>query len=140
MEQVAREVYGVEMKPGPFGVNSRMALIGAKVAEAMGEGDAFHDRVMRACWDEAQDIGDRQTLTEIALAVGLDVALFNAGLDDPLYEKLVDEDIRMATQYGLNGVPAMIIANKYLISGAQPPDTMRQIADKVLALQAGDAA
>jgi predicted DsbA family dithiol-disulfide isomerase len=44
--------------------------------------------------------------------------------------------VRLAARYGLNGVPAIIFADKYLISGAQPPDALRQIADRVLEMQA----
>ncbi|MEZ4634513.1 MAG: hypothetical protein R2856_05975 [Caldilineaceae bacterium] len=38
----AREQYGVEMNPGPFGLDSRPALIAVKYAEEMGAGNAFH--------------------------------------------------------------------------------------------------
>jgi hypothetical protein len=47
---VARERYQRAMNPGPFGINSRVALVGEKIAEAMGCGSAFHDAVMNAYW------------------------------------------------------------------------------------------
>jgi predicted DsbA family dithiol-disulfide isomerase len=50
MEAIARQHYGIEMKQGPFGIDSRPALIGDKYAEAQGKGDAYHDAVFRAYW------------------------------------------------------------------------------------------
>ncbi len=133
MQQMARDTYGVEMNPGPFGMDSRPALIGAKFAEAQGHGPAYHDRIMRAYWDEAQTIDDRAVLVRLAQEVGLDGAEFAAALDNPDYSARVDADIALATRYGLSGVPALVLENKYLISGAQPPDVLRRVIDQIVA-------
>lgn len=34
--------------------------------------------------------------------------------------------------YGLNGVPAMVFADRYLISGAQPYPTLAQATEQVM--------
>lgn len=133
MEQMARTTYGVKLNPGPFGIDSRPALIGAKFAEANGHGAAYNDRVMRAYWDEAQNIEDRNVLRALAAEVGLDPVAFSAALDDPALNDAVQADIALAARYGLNGVPALILDNKYLISGAQPPDVLRNVIDKIVA-------
>src|SRR5689334_25418767 len=39
---MARQNYGVEIRSGQFGVDSRAALIGDKYAEVQGKGDAYH--------------------------------------------------------------------------------------------------
>ena len=80
---IARERYQRTMNPGPFGIDSRMALVGEKVAESMGRGNDFHEAVMRAYWSDAFDISDRAVLVDCAVAAGLDGALFAAALDDP---------------------------------------------------------
>jgi predicted DsbA family dithiol-disulfide isomerase len=133
MEQMAREIYGVEMNPGPFGVDSLPALVGGKFAEAQGRGAAYHARMMRAYWDEAQKIDDPAVLAQLAAEVGLDAHAFNAALQDPAYIGQVDADIALAAQYGLTGVPALILDSKYLVSGAQPADALRRIIDQVAA-------
>ncbi len=84
--QVARERYNRTLDPGPFGIDSRPALIGAKFAEQQGAGPAYHDGVMRAYWQEARDISDRAVLAEIAAAAGMERAAFIAALDDPAFE------------------------------------------------------
>lgn len=129
--QVARERYNRELNPGPFGIDSRPALIGAKFAEQQGAGPAYHDGVMRAYWQAARDISDRAVLAEIAAAAGVERTAFIAALDDPAFDAAVQQDVELARQYGLNGVPALVFDNRYLISGAQPVDVLRRVVDQI---------
>lgn len=133
LHAVAREHYGREINQGPSGIDSRPALIGAKYAESRGGGAAYHAAVMRAYWQEARDIGDRTVLAEIAAAVGLDRDEFLAALDDPAFDAQVQADIDQAHAYGLNGVPALVFDNRYLVSGAQPPDVLRSVVAQIAA-------
>lgn len=130
---MARERYGLEMNPGPFGIDSRPALTGAKYAEEIGVGAAYQRAVMRAYWQEARDIGDRQVLAELAEDVGLVQGSFLAALSQERYRSEVDEDIATARAYGLNAVPAMVFADKYLVSGAQPLEVLQQVVAEVAA-------
>ena len=134
--QIARERYNREINQGPSGINSRPALVGAKYAEAQGAGPAYHNAVMRAYWQQARDISDPSVLVELAAAAGLEPAGFLTALADPAYDAAVQQDIDLARQYGLNGVPALVFANRYLLSGAQPVDVLRrvvaQIADEAM--------
>jgi predicted DsbA family dithiol-disulfide isomerase len=107
--------------------------VGAKFAEEQGVGAAYHDRVMRAYWDEAQKIDDPALLQQLAGEVGLDGDAFAAALENPDYIEQVDADIALAARYGLSGVPALVLENKYLISGAQPPDVLRSVVDQIVA-------
>lgn len=118
--QMARDQYGVEMNQGKFMIDSRPALIGAKYAEELGKGDAYHQAVMSAYWEHARDIEDLDTLAEIAVSVGLNREAYLASLTQHDYEALVDTDILVAQQMELNGVPALLFEHKYLIPGAQP--------------------
>jgi predicted DsbA family dithiol-disulfide isomerase len=135
---VARERYGREINQGPVGIDSRPALIGAKYAESKGLGNAYHEAIMNAYWQQARDIGDREVLGEIAAALGLPRAEYLAALDDAAFDAQVQADIDLAHAYGLNGVPALVFDNRYLVSGAQPADVLRQvIAEIVNEQQAG---
>ncbi len=131
--QVARERYTRELNQGPWGIDSRPALVGAKFAEAHGAGPAYHDGVMRAYWQQARDISDRVVLAEVAAAAGLASTSLLAALDDPAYDAAVQQDIDLARQYGLNGVPALVFDNRYLVSGAQPADVLRRVVDQIAA-------
>lgn len=129
----AREQYGLELNVGPFGIDSRPALIGAKFAEAQGRGEAYHRAVFEAYWQHATDIGDRAALADLAEASGLDRAAFRATLADAAYAQAVDADIAQAQAFGLSGVPALVFAGKYLVVGAQPYPTLKQAVAQVRA-------
>lgn len=131
--QIAREQYGLTMNPGPFGIDSRPALTGAKYAEGQGVGAAFHKAVLNAYWQEAAIIDDLDALTEIAAQVGLVPQAFHAALSDPTFQEQVDADIALAQAHGLNGVPALVFDNRYLIPGALPYENLRQAVEGILA-------
>ena len=129
--QIARDNYGLEINPGPHGISSRDALIGAKFAEAQGKGPEYHAATLRAYWQRANNIGERVILGMIAQSIGLDETAFLAALDDPRYDQQVEADVEQAYQYGLTGVPALIFNHKYLVSGAQPYEVLTRVIDKV---------
>lgn len=122
--EMARTQYGLELNPGPFGFDSRPALVGAKFAEEEGAGPAYHAAVMRGYWLEARDISQVDVLREIATEAGLDADAFSAALAEEKYVAAVDTDVEQAHLYGINGVPAMVFINKYLVSGAQPYEVL----------------
>ncbi|GAB4121463.1 MAG: hypothetical protein Fur005_33780 [Roseiflexaceae bacterium] len=131
LRAIAREQCGVELHEGPFGQNSRPALIGAKYAEANGFGEAYHQAVLEAYWLKATAIEPIDQLVAIAESVGIDPAIFRAALEDPAYAAEVDADIELAQAFGLSGVPAIVFERKYLLSGAQPAATLRQVCDRL---------
>lgn len=128
---IAKEQYGLDLNQGPWGIDSRPALIGAKYAEAQGVGPAYHAGVLQAYWHEAKNIEDRDVLVEIAEQAGLEHAAFLAALDAPPYEEAVLGDVATAHSYGINGVPALVFQNKYLVSGAQPYEVLIQVVDQI---------
>jgi predicted DsbA family dithiol-disulfide isomerase len=134
--QLMWEMYGVDIQSGPFGINSRPALIAAKYAEAQGEavGAAFHDAVFHAYWTEGRNIEETSVLKDVAVKVGLDGEKLLAAIDDPQYEAIVNDEIRQAYAYGLRGVPALIFEGKYLVSGWQTSEVLAQVADEINAL------
>ncbi len=128
----AKEQYGLEINQGPFGINSRPALVADKYAESQGKGEAFHRAVMNAYWQEAHSIEDIDVLIGIAEHVGLSTENFKDALADPVYDAQVSSDIELAREYGLDGVPALVFADRYLVVGAQPYDTLKQVVEKVI--------
>jgi predicted DsbA family dithiol-disulfide isomerase len=134
--QMMWEMYGVDIQPGSFGINSRPALIAAKYAEALDEkiGAAFHDAVFRAYWMEGLNIEDTNVLRAIAAQVGLDGDELLAAIDNPQYETAVNAEMRQAYAYGLRGVPALIFEEKYLVSGWQTSEVLAQVIDEMKVL------
>ncbi|MGQ0601175.1 MAG: DsbA family protein [Anaerolineales bacterium] len=136
VQQIARERFNVEMtRPEEVGEPGKtlLAHVGAKFAITHGQGEAYHHAVFRAHWQEMRDIGDVNVLAEIATGLGLDEAAFRAALDDPLLHSAVMEDEEWAYRNGLGGVPAFIFGNRYLVSGAQPAEVLREVAERCIA-------
>jgi predicted DsbA family dithiol-disulfide isomerase len=127
----AREQYGVEVNAGPFGINSRPALILEKYAQSQGKGDEFHKAVMHAYWQEARSIDDPSVLKELAEQVGLNTENFDDILADLTFDTQVTADVEQAYEYGLNAVPALVFADRYLVMGAQPYEVLKQAVEKV---------
>ena len=131
LQKRAREQYGLELNVGPFNVDSRPALVAEKFAESQGKGEAFHKAVMQAYWQQARKIDDRDILKEIAASVGLNTGDFASVLENPTFDAEVSADINLAHEYGLDGVPALVFADKYLVMGAQPYDLLEKVVERV---------
>ena len=128
----AREQYGLDLNVGPFGIDSRPALIAEKYAEAQGRGATFHKAVMQAYWQQARSIDDKAVLKEIVEQVGLSNENFDDVLANPAYDAAVSADVDLAREYGLTGVPALVFADRYLVVGAQPYEVLKQVVEKML--------
>ena len=126
----ARRDYGLDVHPGPFGINSRPALIGEQYAQSQGQGEAYHAAVMNAYWLRGQNIEDLDLLADLAQSVGLDRAAFLAALQSPDYEAGVERDVAQARAYGLTGVPALVFNDKYLVVGAQPYAILQRVVQR----------
>lgn len=129
--QRAREQYGLEINAGPFGIDSRPALIAEKYAESQSKGEVFHKAVMHAYWQEACSIDDKGVLQEIAAQVGLATENFDEILAAPAFDAAVSADVDLAHDYGLDAVPALVFADKYLVMGAQPYEVLKGVVEKV---------
>ena len=93
--------------------------------------------LFEAHFRDGLSIGDPETLVGIANASGLDAAAARAALDSPELDEAVSADIARAAQLGIRGVPFFVLAGKYGISGAQPPEVfdqaLRQVWEESLA-------
>lgn len=128
---IARQNYGLELNQGPFGIDSRPALIAAKYAEARGVGPAYHAAVMRAYWLEAKAIDQMEVLEDIFVAVGLKREAVQTAISEEMLVQAVLDDEAQAQAYGISGVPALVFVNKYLVSGAQPYDVLTRVVEQV---------
>ena len=88
--------------------------------------------LLRAYFSEGRNVSDHEILAAIAAGVGLDAARARAILASDEYAAEVREAEQFFQRNGINGVPAVIIDQKHLISGGQPVEVferaLRQIA------------
>lgn len=101
--------YGLQMTFNEKSKHSRMALQGAKFAEERGYGNAYHDAVFAAQFQEQKDINDLDVLTKIAVKIGLDQEEFRQAILSKRYEQAVLKDIAEAQNLGIQGVPYYIV-------------------------------
>ena len=86
LQRRAREQYGLEIHPGPLGIDSRPALIAEEYAEPQGKGNAFHTAVMQAYWQQGRLIDDKDVLKAIAEQVALNTEHFDDVLANPAFD------------------------------------------------------
>ena len=106
---------------------------------AMIEGPEVQGRVavalFKAYFEEGRNVGDRAVLLDIAEVAGMDravvAALFSAGAD----VDSVKEEIGMARDMGVTGVPCFIIDNKYAVMGAQSVDVLTNAFREIAAMK-----
>src|SRR5881628_1321366 len=103
--------YDLALRPGPF-ADTRKACLGLFVAQEQGRGRVYHDGVYAARWLEGRDIGQEETLAEIAARAGLDRRTFLAALGDRRYEAALEQSNQDAKADGVFGFPFFIFAGK----------------------------
>lgn len=103
-----------------------------KFAKEHGKDTVVSEKLLHANFTDSKDVGDKETLADIAAEVGLNKEEALAVLEDKqAYAKEVHADIEEAKQLGITGVPYFIFNRKYAISGAQPTETFAQALNKV---------
>ena len=96
-----------------------------------GRQTAMVARLFKAHWREGADIGEAATLARLAGEVGMDAAAVarllatDADADDI---RARDMDAR---QKGVTAVPTFLIAQQYVVSGAQPVEMWQQVIDEL---------
>lgn len=89
-----------------------------------------------AHFQQRRPINDRSVLLDVAESVGLDRAAAQAAFDDPALAETVRAEEQQAWEMNIGGVPAMVFDGKFLVPGAQEPETYVTVIRKVLAKRA----
>ncbi|SLN28624.1 DSBA-like thioredoxin domain protein [Roseivivax jejudonensis] len=78
--------------------------------------------LFRAYFKDGRDIGDRETLADIADGIELDAAVIQRLLASDADRDEIAERDRAAREMGVQSVPTFIVAGKHAVPGAQPPE------------------
>lgn len=89
--------------------------------------------LFNAHFSEARDVSNTEILVNVAQSVGLDPEAARAALDQGTYAAQTREKQKFWTSRGISGVPAMIFAEKYLMTGAQGVDGYKKMLQRCLA-------
>ena len=89
-----------------------------------------------AYFTEGRNPGDREVLLDAARAAGLDAAGAQAVLDSDAHAAAVREQEAFWQAQGIQSVPALIINERYLLQGGQPPEVFAQALRQIAAEEA----
>jgi predicted DsbA family dithiol-disulfide isomerase len=121
---------GLQLKIHERLINSRPALQAAEFARAEGRFDAMHHELFKAYWDEGRDLSDIAVLRELATRAGVDVAGMETAIKENRFGDYLDARRAEAEELMINGIPAHVIADRYLVMGAQPYELFERVMAK----------
>jgi predicted DsbA family dithiol-disulfide isomerase len=118
----------------PNTLDAHRLMLWASAEQAAQDAQAL---LFRSHFEEGADIGDRRVLTAIADRIGLDAeriaALFETDTD---IETILAED-RAVRELGINGVPCILVDEKYALMGAQDPANLVAVFERIEAHRVG---
>jgi predicted DsbA family dithiol-disulfide isomerase len=112
-------------------VNTRMAHMLVAAASTVQQGSEMKAALLKAYWQDGRDIGDIETLVQIAVEQGFEAQAARDELsNDELRETVIGLE-EHARKVGVTGVPFFIVDGKLAVSGAQTPDVWAEVFQKV---------
>ena len=97
---------------------------------------ALKQALLKAYFTDGENPSDHTVLLRVVGEVGLDVARAKAILDNNEYAAEVRAQEHFYTSQGIHSVPAVIINDRHLISGGQPPEVFERALRQIAATQA----
>ena len=122
------------MRPPPKTPNTLYSLEATEYAQQHGKFLEFHQAAYQAFWQDRQDLGQIETLTQIATTIGLDGNDLAQSLQQGTHSQTVINQYREALQYGINGIPTFLIGN-LMFTGAHPYPIFQQAMQRYLTTQ-----
>lgn len=105
-----------------------------------GYGAAVQTRLKLSLFDahfqQRRNVSDPAVLLDLAEAAGMDRARAEKALSDEALDQYVRGEEELAYDLNISGVPAMVVNGKYLIPGAQEPETYANAIRRVLEKEA----
>jgi predicted DsbA family dithiol-disulfide isomerase len=115
--------------------NTSMAHQASKFAKEYGKETILADKFFKAYFEEGKDIGDLETILELARESGLDSDKLKKALAVKTYLTQVRKDQALANSLDIHSVPYFVIDNKVAVSGAQSVDHFIGAINKALELK-----
>lgn len=104
---------------------------------AHGIQDAVKERLMRGYFSEGAAIADHEALELLAVDAGLPEDEVRETLLTERFAEEVREDERLAASLGINAVPFFVVDRAIAVSGAQPPEILRELLNRRAAATPG---
>jgi len=108
------------------------------LAQTKGRQIAMNERLLKAYFMDGLDIGDPDVLADCAVDVGLDRDEVRAFFDSDAGLSEVRAEIEAAADMEITAVPTFVFDRKWMVPGAQDPDTFATVLRRVVAKRTAD--
>lgn len=96
--------------------------------------------LFRRYFEQGEDIGSHDVLVDAAGEAGMDTDIVRDLLSKDADRDLIAREDAMAREIGIQGVPSFVINSQWVVTGAQEPETLVRMFNKLLAREAEQAA
>lgn len=113
---------------------SKSGLLAAKAAGEVGGQKAYwdlFDKLQEALFVKSLNIADIQVIEQLVKETTLDFDQWQASFQSPETEAKVLADLKIVKSYGIEGAPALVVNQKYIISGAQPQKVIETAFEEI---------
>jgi len=107
--------------------NTILAHQATKFADAEGKKELMIERIYQATFEEGKDIGDKQTLLDLASEIGLDADKLAKAFEEKTYLNAAHANITEAMTKGINGIPFYLINGNIPVYGLHKVDALKAI-------------
>jgi predicted DsbA family dithiol-disulfide isomerase len=101
--------------------------------------EAIVDEIFERHFAKGEHIGDPDILADIAGQHGLDPNMAYVLFDEPNPTESIAWSMAEAQQIGIQGVPFFVVDDRLGVSGAQPPDVLRQVLEMAMTERAAES-
>ena len=105
-----------------------------QLAKTHGLGDAAEESLFRAYFTDGKNISDANVLQQLGMQIGLSAVAVGEMLNSDAYADEVNNDVALAHELGISGVPFFILNERLGISGAQPVEVFNDGLQQAWAL------
>jgi len=135
-ERMGIDIVLPKVSPQPY---THLAFEGYQYAKEKGKSNEYNNRMLRAFFQEEQDIGDIYVLTKLAGEIGLDEKEYRQSLETRTYKEKHQKALEHAyNETNIKAVPTFIIGDTS-VAGIRSKETLEQIIEDELNKQKTDA-
>ncbi|MEQ9143274.1 MAG: DsbA family oxidoreductase [Parvibaculaceae bacterium] len=98
------------------------------------------DILFRRYFEDGEDIGLHDVLIDAATEAQMDADIVRDLLTKNADKELIHREDELARQMGIQGVPSFVVNSQWVMVGAQEPETLVKMFNKLLAREAESAA
>ena len=98
------------------------------------------DILFRRYFEDGEDIGLHDVLIDAATEAQMDAEIVRDLLTKDADKELIHREDELARQMGIQGIPSFVVNSQWVMVGAQEPETLVKMFNKLLAREAESAA